>query len=86
MSANASVCELPAPITLGQFREFTKHMPDDLLIAPRFVPGHEPSDLEPGVRLLGIGRGDGVNETPVISLAVELFYLDEEAGDNNDDV
>lgn len=92
MPDSKAVCEIAGAITLGQFREYTKDMPDDVQLVPRFIPGNEPGDHEPGVRLLGIGNGDEHDEEPIVSLAVELFYLgkddedwDNEDGDEDDD-
>lgn len=82
MPHSNSLCELTGDITLGRFREYTALMPDDAIIAPRFLDA--PSDEEPGVALIGIGKDD-YNGVPVVSLAVELFYLDELDAHREDD-
>lgn len=58
--------------TVREFLDACKHLPDDAVVRPQWVPGKEPSDHEPGVLLRGFEQGDGE-----VLLRVELFYLDD---------
>ena len=58
--------------TVRQLMDACKCLPDDAVVRPQWVPGCEPSDHEPGVRLRGVEQADGE-----VLLRVELFYLDE---------
>lgn len=65
------------PLTLGDFRKRTQHLPDATPICPRFGPRDIPSDIEPGVELRGFGpHADPVPDpTQIVALWVRLFYL-----------
>ena len=59
-------------MTVGQLRELIADLPDTCTIRPQWVPGSEPQDHEPGVKLSGFDVMDGE-----LLARVELFYLDE---------
>jgi hypothetical protein len=47
-----------------------KGMPDDAIFRPQWVPGCEPRDYEPGVKLVGFDVEDGE-----VLARVKLYYL-----------
>jgi len=57
---------------VGQLRSLIEGLPDDCTVRPKWVPGSEPGDHEPGVRLCGF-EVDGDE----LLARVELFYLDD---------
>lgn len=66
-------------MTLGEFRKLTANLPDNVEIYPRFPPGYEPDDSEPGVQIEGFEIWND-KEGPYVAIIVYLVYLEEEEG------